>query len=161
MDSSNIRVGLGFDTHPFDSEREKPLILGGVTFEGPGLDAHSDGDVVLHALVDSILSPAGLGDIGSMFSDQADENRDRSSVEFLKIAVKQVTSLGWKILNSDCVVVADQPKIAPQAPTIQAKVSDILGAPFTMKGKRTEGVAHQRDAMSCHITTLLLAPGGE
>ena len=161
IDYSRFRIGIGFDTHPFDQASEAKLVLGGIEFDNEALVAHSDGDALVHALVDSILTPAGLGDIGALFSDQSPENQDRSSIEFLTYACNRLASEGWEILNSDCVVVADQPKIRPKVEAIESKMSEIMGAPVTVKGKRTEGVTHNVAAISCHVSTLLLAPEGQ
>ncbi len=158
MEYSRLRVGIGFDTHQIGADLDKALVLGGITFDGPGLVAHSDGDVLVHALLDSLLGPSGLGDIGKMFSDTDPANANRSSAEFLELVLDKFNSLGWKILNSDCVVIADRPKISPKVAEIQELLSNSLNSPVTVKGKRTEGVVHQTEAVSCYVTSLLLAP---
>ena len=136
-----IRVGNGFDIHPWSDDPARPLVLGGVTFDGmPGLAGHSDADVVAHACIDAILGAAGLGDIGALFPDTDDRWRDADSVALLAEAAARVRGAGWEPQNVDCTVVLDEPKLAPARDEMQRRLSDAVGAPVTVKGKRTEGV---------------------
>jgi 2-C-methyl-D-erythritol 2,4-cyclodiphosphate synthase len=134
-----IRVGHGFDVHPF-SDVEKPLVLGGVRFDGRGLAGHSDGDVITHAVIDAVLGAAGLGDIGTHFPDTDPAFGGADSIVLLSRAVALVRDAGWEPVNADCSVVCDAPKLAPARDEMQSRLSDALGADVTIKGKRPEGL---------------------
>jgi len=137
---TSIRVGQGFDVHPFADEA-RPLVLGGVTFDGArGLAGHSDADVVAHAVTDAVLGAAGLGDIGQQFPDTDPALAGADSVELLRRAAALVREAGWSPVNADCSVVLDAPKLAPRKAEMESLLSAALGAPVTVKGKRTEGV---------------------
>ena len=137
----SVRVGQGFDVHPFSDDPSRPLVLGGVTFDGArGLAGHSDADVVAHAVTDAVLGAAGLGDIGQQFPDTDPSLAGADSVDLLRRAAALVREAGWSPVNADCSVVLDQPRLAPAKAQMEARLSDALGAPVTVKGKRTEGV---------------------
>jgi 2-C-methyl-D-erythritol 2,4-cyclodiphosphate synthase len=136
-----VRVGQGFDVHPFTDDAARPLVLGGVTFDGArGLAGHSDADVVAHAVTDALLGAAGLGDIGQRFPDTDPALAGADSIELLRLAVADVRAAGWAPGNVDCTVILDAPKLAPHRAEVQARLTDAVGAPVTVKGKRTEGV---------------------
>lgn len=136
-----IRVGNGYDVHPPSDDPDRRLVLGGVRFDDEvGLAGHSDADVVAHACTDAVLGAAGLGDIGSMFPDSDPALAGADSLELLRTAAERVTASGQTIGNVDCVVVCDRPRIAPVRDEMQRRLSDAVGAPVTVKGKRTEGV---------------------
>jgi len=136
-----IRVGNGYDVHPPSSNPDRDLVLGGVRFTGEtGLDGHSDADVIAHACTDAILGAAGLGDIGSMFPDTDPSLVGADSIELLRVAAGQVAEAGFEIGNVDCVVVCDRPRIAPAREEMERRLTAAVGAPVTVKGKRTEGV---------------------
>jgi 2-C-methyl-D-erythritol 2,4-cyclodiphosphate synthase len=136
-----IRVGNGFDVHPWSDDPSRPLVLGGVRFEGtPGLQGHSDADAVAHACTDALLGAAGLGDIGAMFPDTDERWRGADSVALLAAAAAAVRDAGWAPQNVDCTVVLDAPKIGPVRAEMEANLAAAVGAPVTVKGKRTEGV---------------------
>ena len=162
----DLRVGQGFDVHPFaDAESpgsggqpDRPLVLGGVTFpDGPALVGHSDADVIAHAMTDAILGAAGLGDIGQLFPDTDAAHDGADSIELLRIAVRRVSDAGWRVVNADATVVLDAPKLAPHRAAMIANLSDALGAPVSVKGKRTEGVAGLGGGIQCHAVALLAA----
>ena len=134
-----MRVGIGFDVHPF-ADDDKPLVLGGVRFEGRGLAGHSDGDVIAHAITDALLGAAGLGDIGMQFPDTDARWAGADSVVLLVRAVALVREAGWAPANADCSVVLDAPKLAPHRVAMQERLSAAVGAPVTIKGKRPEGL---------------------
>lgn len=135
-----IRVGNGFDVHRWATD-ERPLVLGGIAWtEVPGLDGHSDADPVSHACTDALLGAAGLGDIGTHFPDTDARWRDANSVSMLAEAARLVRESGWEPQNVDCTVVIDSPAIAPVREAMQAELSKAVGAPVTVKGKRSEGV---------------------
>ena len=134
----STRVGIGFDVHPFDDG--KSLVLGGITFDGPGLAGHSDGDVIVHAVIDALLGAAGLGDIGEHFPDSEPALAGADSVALLERAVVIVRAAGWSPVNVDCSVVLDAPKLAPRRDEMQRRLSRAVGADVTVKGKRPEGL---------------------
>jgi 2-C-methyl-D-erythritol 2,4-cyclodiphosphate synthase len=152
------RVGLGYDAHAL--EEGVPLVLGGVPFEHPrGLAGHSDGDVVAHALIDAILGAANLGDIGSLFPSGDEQYRGASSLDLLWEAYREVREAGWELVNADCVLIGEEPRIAdvrdemctrlagalgvgPELVTVRATTTDGLG--FTGRG---EGLAAQAVAL--------------
>lgn len=136
-----LRVGNGFDVHRWSDDPARRLVIGGVAFEGErGLDGHSDADPVAHACTDALLGAAGLGDIGALFPDTDERWRGADSVVLLAEAARQVRAAGWEPQNVDCTVVLDAPKLAPVRDEVQARLSEAVGAPVTVKGKRSEGV---------------------
>jgi len=136
-----IRVGQGFDVHPFSDDPARPLVLGGVTFpEGPGLAGHSDADVVAHAVTDALLGAAGLGDIGQHFPDTDPAWAGADSLDLLGRAVAEVRAAGWEPQNVDCTVVLERPKLAPHRAAMCERLTVAVGAPVTIKGKRAEGL---------------------
>ena len=133
------RVGIGFDVHPF-ADDDKPLVLGGIAFAGRGLAGHSDGDVITHAVIDALLGAAGLGDIGEHFADTDPAWKDADSAGMLLATGALLRDHGWSVLNVDCSVVLDAPKLAPRRAEMQERLSGQVGAPVTIKGKRSEGL---------------------
>jgi 2-C-methyl-D-erythritol 2,4-cyclodiphosphate synthase len=120
-----MRIGVGADAHKLVEGR--PLVLGGVELDSPrGLAGHSDGDVIAHALVDAILGAAGLGDIGSLFPSGAAEWEGASSLDLLARAHAQVREAGWKLVNADCVLVGEEPRIAPVRDQMRARLAEAL-----------------------------------
>jgi 2-C-methyl-D-erythritol 2,4-cyclodiphosphate synthase len=123
---TEIRVGTGFDAHAL--EDGVPLVLGGVAFDHPrGLAGHSDGDVIAHALVDAVLGAAGLGDIGSLFPPGGDRFAGADSIELLREAYRRVSDAGWRLVNADCVLVGEEPRIAPHREEMRRRLSQALG----------------------------------
>ena len=109
---SEVRIGLGVDAHAL--EAGVPLVLGGVRLEHDrGLAGHSDGDVVAHALTDAILGAAGLGDIGSLFPSGDGRFHGVDSLELLADAYRQVQAAGFELVSADCIVIGEEPRIAP------------------------------------------------
>lgn len=156
-----MRVGQGFDVHPFADGR--PLVLGGVPFEGErGLAGHSDADVVAHAVTDALLGAAGLGDIGSHFPDTDVRWRGADSMGLLAAAVRLVREGGWEVANVDCAVVLEAPKLAPRREEMQERLSATVGAPVTVKGKRAEGLGAigRGEGIACWAVALLQREGG-
>src|SRR5215218_6016798 len=114
-----MRVGIGHDTHRLEAGR--PLILGGVRVEHPrGLAGHSDADVVLHALTDALLGAAGLGDIGDLFPDTDPRYLDADSSLFVREALSRLNLAGWRGLNVNVIVFAQEPKLGPLKQEIRA-----------------------------------------
>lgn len=158
FDPRRLRIGQGFDVHHWSDDEADQLVLGGVRFHGHrGLRGHSDADVITHACADAVLGAAGLGDIGRLFPDTDGSLAGADSVELLAAAVEQVGAAGWIVLNIDCTVVLDEPKVAPVRHDMQRRLTDAVGAPVTIKGKRTEGVASLAEGVRCHAVALLYA----
>jgi 2-C-methyl-D-erythritol 2,4-cyclodiphosphate synthase len=136
----SIRIGQGVDIHRVSDDPARAMVLGGVRFDGPGLVGHSDADVVAHAVTDALLAAAGLGDIGQQFPDTDPSLEGADSMVLLEKAVVMVVEAGWQAVNVDCTVIADFPKLAPRRDEMQAGLTRVVGAPVTVKGRRTEGV---------------------
>jgi 2-C-methyl-D-erythritol 2,4-cyclodiphosphate synthase len=156
-----FRIGIGHDTHRL--RPGGPLRLGGIDIpHDRELIGHSDGDVLLHAVTDALLGAAAIGDIGQMFPDTDPANRGRDSGQMLRSALDAVTSLGWQIINIDCIVFAQRPKLLPYRQTIRERISDILGIDperVGLKGKTGENVGPvgKEEAISAQCVTLLEA----
>src|SRR5690349_24480212 len=117
---ADVRVGIGVDAHAL--AQGVPLVLGGVTLDHPrGLAGHSDGDVLAHALIDAVLGAAGLGDIGSLFPSGDERWRGADSLDLLQEAWRQVAGEGWMLVNADCVLVGEEPRIAPHRDEMRAR----------------------------------------
>ena len=137
----SVRVGQGFDIHPFSDDAGRVLVLGGVSFVGErGLVGHSDADVIAHAVADALLGAAGLGDIGQHFPDTDPQWRGADSLTLLRRVAQMVDENGWVIGNVDCSVVCETPKLAPHRDQMQQRLSQAAGAPVTVKGRRAEGL---------------------
>jgi len=152
-----VRVGIGFDVHPF-ADTDRPLVLGGVRFPAErGLAGHSDSDVVSHAIADALLGAAGLGDIGMHFSDTDEAWAGASSLDLLTRVVAMVRGAGAEIANVDCTVVLEAPKLAPHRDEMQQVLSGVVGAPVTLKGKRAEGLGAigRGEGVACWAVALL------
>jgi 2-C-methyl-D-erythritol 2,4-cyclodiphosphate synthase len=139
---SDLRIGLGVDAHAFADGL--PLVLGGVRFEHPrGLAGHSDGDVVAHALTDALLGAAGHGDIGSLFPSHDERWRGADSLDLLRIAYAQVREAGWVLVNADCVLIGEEPRIAPYRDEMAARLAEALSLPVgrvTVRATTTDGL---------------------
>jgi 2-C-methyl-D-erythritol 2,4-cyclodiphosphate synthase len=121
-----MRVGVGMDAHRL--VEGVPLVLGGVELESErGLAGHSDGDVIAHALIDALLGAAGLGDIGSLFPSDSPEWEGVSSLDLLTRAYTRVREGGWELVNADCVLVGEEPRIAPVRTAMQTRLAAALG----------------------------------
>ncbi len=137
-----MRIGLGEDTHRLTDGG--PLRLGGIDIpHDKHAVGHSDADVLLHAVTDALLGAAGLPDIGQLFPNTDEANRGRDSAEMLQLAHQQVNQAGLQIVNLDCVVAAQQPKLAPYKEKIRQRIADILSLAtdqINVKAKTGEGV---------------------
>jgi 2-C-methyl-D-erythritol 2,4-cyclodiphosphate synthase len=156
-----MRVGLGFDVHAFSADPVRVLRLGGVVFEGePGLQGHSDADVVSHACADALLGAAGLGDIGAHFSDTDPRWADADSLELLAEVSRMVAEARWQVTNVDCAVVLEQPRLAPRRAEMEAKLSAAVGAGVSVKANRAEGLGAigRGEGVACYAVALLEAP---
>jgi 2-C-methyl-D-erythritol 2,4-cyclodiphosphate synthase len=137
-----MRIGQGFDAHRLQAGRK--LVLGGVTFShDKGLVAHSDGDVVIHALCDALLGAAGLGDIGRHFPDTRAEFKDMDSRIFLRRIMGWVAEQGYVVINADLTIIAQEPKLAPHIPAMRdvlAQDMEVTTARVNIKATTTEGM---------------------
>jgi len=123
---SDLRIGLGVDAHAF--EPGVPLVLGGVAIDHPrGLAGHSDGDVIAHALTDALLGAAGLADIGALFPSDDERYRGADSLELLAEAYLQVVAAGYTLVNADCVLIGQEPRIAALREAMGGRLADALG----------------------------------
>jgi 2-C-methyl-D-erythritol 2,4-cyclodiphosphate synthase len=123
---SELRVGIGVDAHAFEDGVR--LVLGGVAIDHPrGLAGHSDGDVIAHALVDAVLGAAGLGDIGSLFPSGGARWHGADSLHLLREAYAQVRAAGYELVNADCVLVGEQPRIVEHREEMRRRLAEALG----------------------------------
>lgn len=153
------RVGSGHDTHRLGPGR--PLILGGVRVEHPrGLIGHSDADVVLHAVTDALLGAAGLGDIGDAYPDSDPKWKDADSQLFLSETLAKLNQNGWRVVNLDVTIFAQEPKLGPVKAAIRANLAKLLGIAsdcVNVKAKTGERVGHigRAEAIGCHAVALI------
>jgi 2-C-methyl-D-erythritol 2,4-cyclodiphosphate synthase len=155
---AQVRVGQGFDIHRFSDDPARPLVLGGVVFEGArGLHGHSDADAVAHAATDALLGAAGLGDIGEHFPDTDPQWKGADSLVLLRHAATLVRENGWSIGNIDCSVVCEAPKLAPHRAEMQRRLSQAVGAPVTVKGRRAEGLGAlgRQEGIACWANAII------
>ena len=135
-----MRIGYGYDSHRFEPGRR--LVLGGVEFPGEtGLKGHSDADVLIHAIIDSLLGAAALGDIGSHFPDTDPKWKDADSGDLLAAVVVEVLGAGFVIRNVDATVICERPKLRPKIDEIRSRLSELLSIPVgsvSVKGKTNE-----------------------
>ena len=152
-----MRVGQGFDVHPFSDDPGRTLVLGGVELDGPGLRGHSDADVLAHAIADALLGAAGLGDIGQHFPDTDPAWKGADSIKLLRHVVGLVSEGGWRVGNVDCTVVLEAPKLAPHRDRIQKLLAAVVGAPVSVKAKRAEGLGAigRAEGIACFAIALL------
>ena len=138
---SGYRTGIGTDVHRFTEDAAKPLYLGTMIWPGErGLDGHSDGDAVSHAIVDAMLSAAGLGDIGSNFGVDRPEFAGANGKVFIEGALELVTAAGFKVENIAVQIIGNRPKVAPHRAAVEAALEAILGAPVSLGATTTDGL---------------------
>ncbi len=156
-----FRIGQGYDVHQLVENR--PLILGGVRIDfEKGLLGHSDADALLHAVTDALLGAAALGDIGSHFPDTALEFKNADSRELLRRAYAAVQAAGWRAVNVDSTIIAQQPKLKPYIPAMRANLAADLGLPeecINIKGKTNEklGYLGRMEGIEAQAAVLLQA----
>ena len=154
-----IRVGLGFDSHPLVEGRR--LLLGGVHIDHPtGLQGHSDGDALAHALTDALLGAAGLGDIGGLFPPDDPQFRDADSMELLRRAYEMVRDRGLRLGNADATIYADAPRLGPYRDALCASLAETLRTDrerLNVKFKTLEGLGPLSGAsfIAAHVIVLL------
>ena len=156
---NDVRVGQGFDIHRFSDDPTRPLLLGGVAFDGSrGLQGHSDADAVAHAVADALLGAAGLGDIGALFPSGDERFRGASSVDLLREAYRQVLEAGWTLVNADCVLVGEKPKIAPYREEMRRRLSEAVGGgEVNVRATTTDqlGFTGRGEGLVAHAVALL------
>jgi 2-C-methyl-D-erythritol 2,4-cyclodiphosphate synthase len=139
---TDLRVGIGYDAHAL--EEGVPLVLGGVLIDYPrGLAGHSDGDVIAHALIDAVLGAANLGDIGSLFPSGDERYRGASSLDLLRDAYRTVRDAGWELVNADCVLVGEEPRIGDVRAQMCVRLAGALGvepARVAVRATTTDGL---------------------
>jgi 2-C-methyl-D-erythritol 2,4-cyclodiphosphate synthase len=155
----SFRVGSGHDTHRLVEGR--PLVLGGVRIDHPkGLAGHSDADAVLHAVTDALLGAAGLGDIGDLYPDTDPRWKDADSRLFLAETLARLNQAGWRVVNLDVTVFAQEPKLGPVKAAIRDHLARLLGVSadgVNVKAKTGEKVGHvgRGEAIGCHAVVLI------
>ncbi len=160
---SGLRVGIGVDAHGFAEGAR--LVVGGVEFPGEaGLAGHSDGDVVAHALVDAVLGAAGLGDIGSFFPSDEAEWEGASSLVFLERAMAAVREAGFELVNADCVLVGERPRIAPVRAEMESRLAAALGVEpgrVSVRATTTDGLGFtgRGEGLAAQAVALLQSSG--
>jgi 2-C-methyl-D-erythritol 2,4-cyclodiphosphate synthase len=156
---TNLRVGIGHDTHRLEEGR--PLVLGGVRIAHPrGLAGHSDADVVCHTVIDAILGASGLGDIGEHYPDTDPRWRGVESSKLLEEVVQRVDQAGWRVVNCDVIIHAQEPKLTPHKPAIRANLAGLLRvdeAAVNVKAKTGEhvGPVGRGEAIVCEAVVLV------
>jgi 2-C-methyl-D-erythritol 2,4-cyclodiphosphate synthase len=157
---SELRIGLGVDAHAFADGVQ--LVLGGVRFDDHprGLAGHSDGDVVAHALTDAVLGAAGLGDIGTHFPSDDERWRDADSLGLLRDAFARVRGAGWELVNADCVLVGQEPRIAAHRDEMSRRLAGALDVPadrVTVRATTTDGLGFtgRGEGLAAHAVALL------
>jgi 2-C-methyl-D-erythritol 2,4-cyclodiphosphate synthase len=154
-----VRVGQGFDVHPWSDEPGRALVLGGVVVPGErGLAGHSDADVVAHAVADALLGAAGLGDIGTHFPDTDSRWQGADSLTLLAQVVSLVQAEGWSVGNVDTTLVLEAPKLAPHKAAMEERLAGVVGAAVSVKAKRAEGLGAlgRGEGVACFAVALLV-----
>ncbi|MEO1614337.1 MAG: 2-C-methyl-D-erythritol 2,4-cyclodiphosphate synthase [Planctomycetota bacterium] len=153
-----LRIGLGYDSHRLGSGG--PLRIGGIDVPSDFYAiGHSDADVVLHAITDALLGAICDGDIGRLFPNTAAENRSRDSADFVNEAVKRVHAAGFRVVNLDCVILAEHPKMAPHIDRMRKQIAELLCVDITrvsVKAKTGEGVGEIGTSQAIAARTVVL-----
>jgi 2-C-methyl-D-erythritol 2,4-cyclodiphosphate synthase len=159
---SELRIGLGVDAHAL--AESVPLVLGGVALDHPrGLAGHSDGDVVAHSLTDALLGAAGLGDIGTLFPSGDPRWRGADSLDLLRDAYARVRETGFRLVNADCVLVGEEPRIAPHRDAMRARLAaalDVNAEAVNVRATTTDrlGFTGRGEGLAAYAVALLERP---
>ena len=154
-----LRIGTGFDAHRLVEGR--PLMLGGVRIDHPrGLEGHSDGDCLLHAVCDAILGAMAAGDMGRHFPSSDAQWKGAPSLRFLERVAALMAEKGFALVNLDATVIAEAPPLAPHLDAMRGRVAAALGAPVeivSVKAKSTDGLGAlgRREGIAAHASVLL------
>jgi 2-C-methyl-D-erythritol 2,4-cyclodiphosphate synthase len=158
-EGDELRVGIGVDAHAL--AEGVPLVLAGVVFAGNrGLVGHSDGDVLSHALIDAVLGAAGLGDIGWLFPSGDPQWDGASSLDLLRRAYAVAREAGWELVNADCVLVGEEPRIAPMRDEMRQNLAGSIGvepARIAVRATTTDGLGFtgRGEGLAAHAVALL------
>ena len=159
---SNMRIGLGIDTHAFASTEEgRPLILGGVHLQHPcGLAGHSDADVLVHAIMDALLGAARLGDIGKLFPPTDPAYKGADSLDLLRQVEQLLILDGWRIEDIDSVIIAQEPRLSPYRDEMRTNIAEALGIKLEQVGIKATTTEHlgfggRGEGMSAYAVALL------
>jgi 2-C-methyl-D-erythritol 2,4-cyclodiphosphate synthase len=133
---TELRVGIGIDAHALVAG--VPLVLGGLELPGEpeGLAGHSDGDVISHALIDALLGAASLGDIGTLFPSGDDRWQGASSLDLVRHAYEEVRAAGWELVNADCVLVGERPRLLPVRDEMRRRLAAAMSVPVSVVAVR-------------------------
>ena len=156
----SLRIGQGYDLHPFSPDPDRALVLGGVTVPGgPGLIGHSDADALAHACADAVLGASGLGDLGDHFPDTEARWADADSIALLVEVVRLAAAAGWRVVNLDATVIAERPKLGALRPRMAETLSSVVGAPVAVKATTAEGLGAlgRGEGIACLAVALLEA----
>lgn len=152
----DIRVGSGFDVHAYSPD--SPLRLAGLEWPGePGLSGHSDGDAVCHAVVDALLSAAGLGDIGGLVGVDLPEAKDAASTGFVTLALARIGELGFRPLNVSVQIIGNRPRFAPRRAEAERVMTELVGAPVSLSATTTDhlGFTGRGEGLAAIATALI------
>lgn len=155
----SFRVGIGYDLHRMS--RDRPLVLGGINIpHGCGLMGHSDGDALLHSIADALLGACAMGDIGRHFPDTDQEYKDADSKSLLNQVVALVLKAGWRPVNVDANIIAQEPKMSPHIESMRGCVSSLLSIPLgsvSIKARTNEGLGAvgNKEAIACQAIVLV------
>lgn len=154
----NARVGVGYDVHEFSADGSRPLVIGGVPFPGErGLSGHSDADVAAHAVADAMLGAAGLGDLGAQFPDDDERWAGANSLGLLALIADLVKEEGFMLVNADCTVVCERPRLIGSREEMMRNLSAAAGGPVHVKATRPEGLGAlgRREGIACVAVAML------
>jgi 2-C-methyl-D-erythritol 2,4-cyclodiphosphate synthase len=157
-----IRIGTGFDVHAYDSDA--PLRLAGLDWPGEtGLSGHSDGDAVCHAIVDALLSAAGLGDIGSLVGIDEPHTAGAASAEFVRQALSRLAEHGWSPINVSAQIVGERPKFSPRREEAQRVLTELVGAPVSLGATTTDhlGFTGRGEGIAVIATALITSTSSD
>jgi 2-C-methyl-D-erythritol 4-phosphate cytidylyltransferase/2-C-methyl-D-erythritol 2,4-cyclodiphosphate synthase len=160
-------VGSGYDVHAFDPSREGPVMLAGVPVpHGAGIKAHSDGDVILHALTDAILGVLADGDIGVHFPPSDPQWRGASSDRFVAFAMERLRARGGRLANVDVTLVCEAPRVGPHRDAMRARLAELCGLPTGRVGLKATtsekmGFTGRREGLAAHVVVSALLPAGD
>ncbi len=158
-----MRIGTGYDSHRFDAQRE--LVLGGVVIPGhAGLTGHSDGDAVVHAVIDAILGAAAAGNVGSHFPPTDDSWKDSDSIDLLRRSAAILAEREYRVSNIDVTVVCETPKLAPHVDAMRERLATAMGiavSQVSIKGKTNErmGWIGRGEGLAVHAVALIEPTG--
>ena len=161
-DDFGMRIGMGYDIHPLSGGRK--LMLGGVEIEHEkGLSGHSDADALIHALCDALLGASNLGDLGEHFPE-TEEFKGAAGIDLLRVVARLVTEAGWRLVNADCIVHAEHPRLSPYRNRMAGAMAAALDAPadrISIKFTRGEGMGPvgRGEAIAAQAVVLVSAAG--